>query len=68
MCSCELAGGVRPSGRHPSWRGGPKHTHDSFVFRESSTGRLAAASRAERRLLGDGFGLTSLHQWLTPET
>ena len=28
-------------------------THNSFVFRESSIGRLAAASRGEWRLLGD---------------
>ena len=31
----------------------PGSTHDSFVFRESSLGRLAAASRGEWRLLGD---------------
>ena len=31
----------------------PGSTHDSFVFRESSIGRLAAASRGEWRLLGD---------------
>ncbi|KAK0149834.1 hypothetical protein N1851_009427 [Merluccius polli] len=51
-----------------SWRDGLDLTHDSFVFRESSIGRLAAASRGEWRLLGDSgvlFGLNSLHQWLT---
>ncbi|KAK0141095.1 putative nuclease HARBI1 [Merluccius polli] len=31
----------------------PGSTHDSFVFRESSVGRLAATSRGEWRLLGD---------------
>ena len=31
----------------------PGSTHDSFVFRESSDGRLAATSRGEWRLLGD---------------
>ncbi|KAK0140211.1 putative nuclease HARBI1 [Merluccius polli] len=31
----------------------PGSTHDSFIFRESSIGRLAATSRGEWRLLGD---------------
>lgn len=31
----------------------PGSTHDSFVFRESTIGRQAAASRGEWRLLGD---------------
>jgi hypothetical protein len=49
----------------------PGSTHDSFVFRESSIGRLAAASRGEWRLLGDSgirLGLTCSPQWLTRET